>query len=111
MRDRSSQLKAIKCVLVLTFLLLLATGALGQLTANPSTMNFGNVPLGTGPRIRGHRQLGWTASYPVASRHHRDGVQFEWAGVPGDFVSRSVLERNRCFQPSVRGYCNWRHFS
>ena len=48
MRDRSSQLKAIKCVLVLTFLLLLATGALGQLTANPSTMNFGNVPLGTG---------------------------------------------------------------
>jgi hypothetical protein len=47
-RDRSSQLKALKCVLVLTSLLLFAAGAFGQLTANPSTINFGNVPLGTG---------------------------------------------------------------
>jgi len=47
-RDRSSQLKAAKFVLVLTFLFLLAPGAFGQLTANPSTINFGNVPLGTG---------------------------------------------------------------
>src|SRR5271167_1332908 len=47
-RDRSSQPKAVKCVLVLTVLLLLAPGAFGQLTANPSTINFGNVPLGTG---------------------------------------------------------------
>ncbi|MGA9963720.1 MAG: choice-of-anchor D domain-containing protein [Terriglobales bacterium] len=48
MRDRSSQLKAAKCVLVLTFLVLFSAGAFGQLTANPSTVNFGNVPLGTG---------------------------------------------------------------
>ena len=48
MRDRSSQLKAVKCVPVLTFLLLFAAGAFGQLTANPSSINFGNVPLGSG---------------------------------------------------------------
>jgi len=47
-RDRSSRLKAVKCVLVPTFLLLLAPGAFGQLTANPSTINFGKVSLGTG---------------------------------------------------------------
>jgi hypothetical protein len=46
-RDRSSQLKAVKCLLVLTFLFLVSAGAFGQLTANPSTVNFGNVPLGT----------------------------------------------------------------
>jgi len=47
-RDRSSQLKAVKCVPVLAFLLFLAPGAFGQLAANPSTINFGNVPLGKG---------------------------------------------------------------
>ena len=48
MRDRSSQVKAVKCFLVLIFFLLFAVEAFGQLTANPSTINFGNVPLGTG---------------------------------------------------------------
>ena len=112
MRDRSSQPKAVKCVLVLAFLLLLAPGAFGQLTANPSTINFGNVPLGTGA----------TQSVAIANSGGQrltlslagiTGTGFSLSGlaVPGDFVSRSVLERNRCFQPSVRGYCNWRHFS
>ncbi len=48
MRDHSSPLKAVKCLLVLIFLFPFSAGAFGQLTANPSTVNFGNAPLGTG---------------------------------------------------------------
>ena len=48
MRDSRAQLKAAKCVQLLIFILLFAIGSFGQLTANPSTINFGNVPLGSG---------------------------------------------------------------
>jgi len=47
-RDRSSQLEAVKCLVILTFVLLFAGRAFGQLTVTPSTINFGNVPLGSG---------------------------------------------------------------
>ena len=47
-RDYSSQFEARKCLAILTFILLFAVRAFGQLTANPSTINFGNVLLGSG---------------------------------------------------------------
>jgi Abnormal spindle-like microcephaly-assoc'd, ASPM-SPD-2-Hydin len=47
-RDFSAQLKAVKCVRLLIFILLLAVGAFGQLTVTPSTVSFGNVPVGNG---------------------------------------------------------------
>ena len=46
MRNHSSQFEARKCVVILTFILLFAVRAFGQLTVSPSSANFGNVPLG-----------------------------------------------------------------
>ena len=80
MRDRSSQLEAVKCVLVLTFLLLFASAAFGQLTTNPSTINFGNVPLGTGA----------TQSVAIANSGGQS-LNLSLAGVTGTGFSLSGL--------------------
>ena len=48
MSDRSPQFDAVKCVATLTFVLLFAGSAFGQLTVAPSTVTFGNVALGSG---------------------------------------------------------------
>ena len=80
MRDRSSQLKAVKCVLVLTFLLIFASRAFGQLTANPSTINFGNVPLGTGA----------TQSVAIANSGGQS-LNLSLAGITGTGFSSSGL--------------------
>jgi Abnormal spindle-like microcephaly-assoc'd, ASPM-SPD-2-Hydin len=80
-RDRSSQLKAVKCVLVLTFLLLFASGAFGQLTANPTTINFGNVPLGTGA----------TQSVAIANSGGQS-LNLSLAGITGTGFSLSGLK-------------------
>jgi len=79
-RDRSSQLEAVKCVLVLTFLLLFASAAFGQLTTNPSTINFGNVPLGTGA----------TQSVAIANSGGQS-LNLSLAGVTGTGFSLSGL--------------------
>jgi Abnormal spindle-like microcephaly-assoc'd, ASPM-SPD-2-Hydin len=47
LRVYGSQVRAVKTVAILLFILFFAITAFGQLTANPSAINFGNVPLGT----------------------------------------------------------------
>ena len=111
MRDRSSQLEAVKCVVILTFILLFAGSAFGQLTVTPSTINFGNVPLGSGVS-QSVAIANSSGQSLILSQASITGTGFSLSGLalpvtlsPGQ--SRSVTVS---FQPSVRRYCGWQHF-
>ena len=104
MRDRISQLKAVKCLLVVTFLFLFSAGAFGQLTANPSTMNFGNVPLGNGATYSvavgnsgGQSLTVWGASI-TGTGFSLSGLAFPLTLSPGQSLNATVV-----FSPQSAG--------
>ena len=104
MRDHSSQLKAVKCLLVLTFLFPFSAGAFGQLTANPSTVNFGNVPLGTGATQSvavgnsGGQSLTLSRASITGTEFSLSGLAFPVTLSPGQSLNATVV-----FSPQSAG--------
>jgi hypothetical protein len=103
-RDHSSQLKAVKCLLVLTFLFPFSAGAFGQLTANPSTVNFGNVPLGTGATQSvavgnsGGQSLTLSRASITGTEFSLSGLAFPVTLSPGQSLNATVV-----FSPQSAG--------
>jgi hypothetical protein len=103
-RDRISQLKAVKCLLVLTFLFLFSAGAFGQLTANPSAMNFGNVPLGNGATYSvavgnsGGQSLTVSGASITGTGFSLSGLAFPLTLSPGQSLNATVV-----FSPQSAG--------
>jgi Abnormal spindle-like microcephaly-assoc'd, ASPM-SPD-2-Hydin len=103
-RDRSSQLKAVRCLLVPTFLFLFSAGAFGQLTANPFTVNFGNVPLGNGATQSvavgnsGGQSLTLSQASITGTGFSLSGVAFPLTLSPGQSLNAMVV-----FSPQSAG--------